>query len=348
MRPALLLLLFCLKALPDAAQSRQISGVVLDGQTADVLQGVSVCRDTCSDETDTNGRFTVRAPSGEVSLDFKCAGYKTGHEALLPAQDFITVFLQPGHAAGKRAAAKDKAPDSAGGGLKGRVPVAVTALEAETYQRITENPFEEAAAFPFSSFTLSGDQVSYCNVRRFLNGDRLPPKEAVRVGEMINYLPAESPPDTAFSGSMGLQAKLITCPWNRSHWLLALKAETREMPGDTLPPSNLVLLIDISGSMSAPRKLALLKKAFDVLAEHLTASDRISVIVYSGNATLVLPATPGDRKAEIKSLINNLSAGGSTAGTAGIEMAFQVARRNFIPGGNNRVIMATDGEIGVC
>jgi Ca-activated chloride channel family protein len=340
MRPALLLLFLCLQALPDVAQSRRISGVVLDGRTVDLLGGVRVGRDTGKTETDGNGKFTVSAPEGEVSLDFEREGYQTAHQTLLPGQDFVTVFLQP-----QPALAGTKADmDSAG---EGPMPVSVTALENETYQQITDNPFEDAGIFPFSSFALNANRVSFCNVRRFLTAEMLPPPEAVRVGEMVNYPARESPADTAFFGRMGLDAQVVGCPWSRDHWLLALTAVTRKMPADTFCANNLVLLIDISGSMSAPNKLPLLKKAFDVLADRLTASDRISVIVYSGSANVVLSAVPGNHRAEIKGVINNLSAGGTTAGTAGIETAFRVAKRGFIPGGNNRVIMATDGDFNV-
>lgn len=342
MRPALLLLFLCLQALPEVAQSRRISGVVLDGRTVDLLGGVRVGRDTGRTETDGNGRFILSAPQGEVSLDFQRKGYKTAHQTLLPGQDFVTVFLQPQPTLTGGAANTDSAK-----GGQGPMPVSVTALENETYQQITDNPFEDAEVFPFSSFALSANRVSFCNVRRFLTADMLPPPEAVRTGEMVNYPPAESPTDTAFSGGMGLRAQMVGCPWNRDHWLLALTAETPKMPADTFFASNLVLLIDISGSMSAPNKLPLLKKAFDVLADRLTASDRLSVIVYSGSANVVLSGVPGDHTAEIKSVINNLSAGGTTAGTAGIETAFRVAGRSFIPGGNNRVIMATDGDFNV-
>jgi Ca-activated chloride channel family protein len=285
-------------------------------------------------------------PSDKVFLRFRLPGYKAAGKRIPPHENFTTIFLSPTRTPDERKAGGPVA-GIPGASSSGRFPIAVNAPHNESYEHITENPFEPAARFPFSSFTLNADDASYCNVRRFITRGVLPPVEAVRIEEMINYLPYQSIMDSVLHQAMSFQPEVTTCPWEPSHWLMRVAVEAKKLAVDTALPNNLVLLVDISGSMDAPNKLPLLKKAFGVLVKQLDASDRVAVIVYSGNATMVLPPTPGNQKRKIMGVIGNLYAGGSTAGKAGIEMAFKLAKANFRERGNNRVIMATDGDFNV-
>jgi Ca-activated chloride channel family protein len=216
----------------------------------------------------------------------------------------------------------------------------------EQYNQINENEFLEAVNNPLSTFSIDVDSASYSNVRRFINDGMLPPRDAVRIEEMINYFRydyAEPEDDHPFS----INAELAECPWNYKHKLVQIGLQGKKMPVEDLPASNLVFLVDVSGSMNQPDKLPLLKSAFRLLVNQVRPQDRVAIAVYAGNAGLVLPATSGDNKEEILAALNSLEAGGSTAGGAGIQLAYKVAKDNFIESGNNRVILATDGDFNV-
>jgi len=216
----------------------------------------------------------------------------------------------------------------------------------ENYAAIDENPFLAVRANPLSTFSIDVDRASYSNVRRFLRAGQAPPKDAVRIEELVNYFRydyAEPAGEHPFS----VAAEVGPCPWNSNHRLMRVGLQGRHVDTRELPASNLVFLVDVSGSMDEPNKLPLVKDALRMLVEQLRPRDRISLVVYAGAAGLVLDATPGDRKGEILSAIDRLDAGGSTAGGAGIRLAYEVARRNFVRGGNNRVVLATDGDFNV-
>ena len=216
----------------------------------------------------------------------------------------------------------------------------------EEYDRIYENRFLLALQNPLSTFSIDVDTASYSNVRRFINSNQFPYKDAVRIEEMINYFSYDYPQpkkDHPFS----ISTEISTCPWNDSHRLIHIGLQGRKLETKTLPPSNLVFLLDVSGSMSAANKLPLLQKAFRLLVNELGAKDRVSIVVYAGAAGLVLPSTEATRKEVIVSAIERLKAGGSTAGGAGIKLAYKVAQENFIQEGNNRIILATDGDFNV-
>ncbi|HEX5734296.1 MAG TPA: VWA domain-containing protein [Blastocatellia bacterium] len=217
---------------------------------------------------------------------------------------------------------------------------------AEEYKRIDENEFMEAASHPLSTFSIDVDSASYSNVRRFINDGQLPPKDAVRIEEMVNYFKYNYPQPTN-SDPFTVSTELSTCPWNNSHKLALIGLQGKRISFDELPPNNLVFLIDVSGSMDEPRKLPLLKSAFRMLADQLRENDRVAIVVYAGAAGLVLPSTPGSNKTEILKAIDSLQAGGSTAGGEGIKLAYEIARNSFIQSGNNRVILATDGDFNV-
>lgn len=216
----------------------------------------------------------------------------------------------------------------------------------EAYDRIDENPFLAVRQNPLSTFSIDVDTASYANVRRFLNLRSLPPKDAVRIEELVNYFPYRyAPPedDAPFS----VHAETAACPWAPSHRLLRIALKGREIDFQNRPASNLVFLLDVSGSMNEPNKLPLLKSALRLLVERLGENDRVAIVVYTGASGLALPATSGERQETILAALGALEAGGSTNGGAGIELAYQVARENFIKGGVNRVVLATDGDFNV-
>jgi Ca-activated chloride channel family protein len=218
--------------------------------------------------------------------------------------------------------------------------------DAESYSQIDENPFLEAARAPLSTFSIDVDTASYSNVRRFLNDGQLPPKDAVRVEELVNYFSYDYP-QPAGSAPFSVTTETADCPWDARHRLVHIGLQGRRVASENLPPANLVFLIDVSGSMNDERKLPLVKSSLRTLAEQLTARDRVALVVYAGSSGLVLPSTPGDRTNDILGAVERLEAGGSTNGGEGIRLAYRVAQENFIQGGVNRVILASDGDFNV-
>lgn len=219
-----------------------------------------------------------------------------------------------------------------------------TPPNTEGYNPIDENPFHRPSINPLSTFSIDVDTASYSNVRRFINQGQLPPKDAVRIEEMINYFSYDYPQpqgDQPFS----INTDVAAAPWNAKHKLVQIGLKGKQM--ETLQPSNLVFLVDVSGSMSDPNKLPLVKQSLCLLVNQLSAQDRVTLVVYAGNAGLVLPPTPGSQKSRIIEAIDRLEAGGSTAGGAGIELAYKMAQQSFLKEGNNRVILATDGDFNV-
>jgi Ca-activated chloride channel family protein len=218
-------------------------------------------------------------------------------------------------------------------------------FNTEAYERIEENPFRSAKDVPLSTFSIDVDRASYANVRRFIMQGQLPPVDAVRLEELVNYFPYQyQEPDDA---PVHLRADVAVAPWAPQHRLVRVALQARRVATEHLPPANLVFLMDVSGSMAAQNKLPLLKDAFLLLVDQLRPQDRVAIVVYAGSAGLVLPSTPASDKTTIRTAIDRLGAGGSTAGGAGIALAYKVARENFIAGGNNRVILATDGDFNV-
>lgn len=219
-------------------------------------------------------------------------------------------------------------------------------MNTEDYTQLPENDFQEVLNRPLSTFSVDVDRASYANVRRFLNSGQWPAPGSVRLEEMINYFNYDYPTPT-HEVPFSVDTELTDCPWNDQHKLLRIGLKGREIPTAQIPASNLVFLLDVSGSMQAYNKLPLLKIAFTLLTQQMRPEDRVAIVVYAGASGLVLPSTPGDQKITILDALEGLSAGGSTAGAAGIQLAYQTARENFIPGGNNRVILATDGDFNV-
>jgi Ca-activated chloride channel family protein len=216
----------------------------------------------------------------------------------------------------------------------------------EEYDQVIENKFFDAVRNPLSTFSIDVDAASYSNIRRFITQGSLPAKDAVRIEEMVNYFNYNYPQPTG-SDPFSISTEISTCPWNTKHRLIQIGLNGKEIATENLPDNNLVFLIDVSGSMNQPNKLPLLKKSFHLLVDQLRKQDRVAIVVYAGNAGLVLPSTKGNDKEKILSAIDALEAGGSTAGGAGIQLAYSVAKENFLKGGNNRVILATDGDFNV-
>lgn len=219
------------------------------------------------------------------------------------------------------------------------------AHNTEEYDIIRENQFMDAQQNPLSTFSIDVDNASYSNIRRYLDYE-LPPVDAVRIEEMINYFSYDYPQPTD-RHPFSLTTEVATAPWNKEHYLVHIGLQGKKLDLDNLKASNLVFLIDCSGSMSDRNKLPLLKKSLGILLDQLGEQDRVAVVAYAGAAGLVLPSTPAVQKKKILSALNDLQAGGSTAGGQGIELAYQVAKEHLIEGGNNRVILATDGDFNV-
>ncbi len=216
----------------------------------------------------------------------------------------------------------------------------------ERYAEFTENPFLETSRAPLSTFSIDVDTASYTNVRRFLNSEQLPPKDAVRIEEMINYFDYEYP-QPAGELPFSVNTEVATSPWNPTNKIMKIGLQGRKVSLDNTPPANLVFLLDVSGSMNSPNKLPLLKEGLKMMVNQLKPQDRVAIAVYAGSSGLVLPSTPVGQKGEINAALNELEAGGSTNGGQGIQLAYSVAAEHFVRGGNNRVILATDGDFNV-
>ncbi|SEK42177.1 Ca-activated chloride channel family protein [Aquimarina amphilecti] len=216
----------------------------------------------------------------------------------------------------------------------------------ESYEEIVENNFEKVQTSPLSTFSIDVDKASYSNVRRMINNGQKIPSDAVKVEEMINYFEYDYKQPTN-DHPFAIHTEYGETPWNTKTQLVKIGLKGKEIPQDAIPASNLVFLLDVSGSMNQANKLPLLKRAFKLLVNQLREKDKVSIVVYAGAAGMVLKPTSGANKNEINQALDNLSAGGSTAGGAGIELAYKIAQENFRKDGNNRVILATDGDFNV-
>ncbi|CAK8712548.1 VWFA domain-containing protein [Candidatus Electronema halotolerans] len=216
----------------------------------------------------------------------------------------------------------------------------------ESYNAVNENGFIRTANDPLSTFSIDVDTASYSNVRRFINQGQMPPPGAVRIEEMINYF-SYSYPQPDGEHPFSVTTELGPCPWKNGHKVVRIGLKAKDIDKKDLPPSNLVFLIDVSGSMSDANKLPLLKQAMKMLVRQLNAKDRIAIVVYAGSDHLALEPTPGSDQGTIFNAIDSLGAGGSTHASSGIVTAYQLAAQTFMPGGNNRVILASDGDFNV-
>ncbi len=309
--------------------------------------------------TDRNGRFTLAAvPAGRARVGVAYVGFvPQARDLVVRAGQTVTADFILTPLGARRPEAKDElragtlpAPEAPRkvnvAGQSSSVLYRPAEFHTEEYGHRDDNQWQSPRRQPLSTFSIDVDAASYGNVRRFLREGSLPPKDAVRVEEMINYFHYDYPnprSDHPFS----VTTELGRAPWNPAHRLALIGLQGRRMSLGELPPNNLVFLIDVSGSMSSPDKLPLLKSAFRLLVNELRDEDRVAIVVYAGAAGLVLPPTRGNEKTRILEALDRLEAGGSTAGGAGIQLAYQVARDHFQAEGNNRVILATDGDFNV-
>jgi Ca-activated chloride channel family protein len=248
---------------------------------------------------------------------------------------------------GSRARAENIAPAAVALASPSAPPYYTQPANTERYAERSDNPVQRASEQPVSTFSIDVDTGSYSNVRRMLRQGVRPPADAVRAEEFINYFDYGHPAPTSLATPFRVTTELAPAPWNGRRQVLMVGIKGFDVAEAELPPANLVFLIDTSGSMNSPDKLPLLKQSFAELASQLRAQDRVSIVVYAGSAGLVLPPTPGDRRDEILGALERLEAGGSTNGGAGIQLAYEMAKRAFVPEGVNRVILATDGDFNV-
>lgn len=279
-------------------------------------------------------------------------------DVLLPVLLAVVILILPGCTYRKEAPPPSPPPRSTSVGPPppsrlpgGAIPLIARStrqaeFNTEEYGVIDEPGFAAVVNKPLSTFSIDVDTASYSNVRRLLHDGRLPPADAVRIEELINYFDYDYP-DPAEGEPFSIVTEMAACPWAPPHRLVHIGLRSKPVATENLPPNNLVFLIDVSGSMTAADKLPLLKKAFSLLVQQLRTQDQISIVVYAGAAGMVLPPTSGAQKTKILSTLSRLDAGGSTAGGAGMYLAYKLARENFIDGGNNRVILATDGDFNV-
>jgi Ca-activated chloride channel family protein len=230
---------------------------------------------------------------------------------------------------------------------QGAAPTLSPPTDTEQYADLAPNPVVATAEQPVSTFSIDVDTGAYSNVRRFLLQGNLPPTDAVRVEELINYFDYDYPRPESLAQPFSVHTEVAQAPWNPKRWLLKVGLQGFEVPFEQLPASNLVFLVDVSGSMMAPNKLPLVKTALKLAVEKMRPQDRIAIVVYAGAAGLVLPSTPASDKASILAALDTLEAGGSTNGGQGIQLAYEVARQHYVEGGVNRVILATDGDFNV-
>lgn len=216
----------------------------------------------------------------------------------------------------------------------------------EKYKDYEENPFVNVSEQPVSTFSVDADGGAYANMRRFMHLGQVPPKASVRIEEFINYFTFDYA-DPTNDENVALNSEISTCPWNTEHQLIRIGMKGKTIPANEIPNSNFVFLIDVSGSMSSPDKLEILKTGFKLMTDELRDNDKVAIVTYAGSASVLLQSTNGDEKAKIKRAIDKLGAGGSTAGAQGIITAYEIATENFIPGGNNRIIIGSDGDFNV-
>ena len=341
----------------------RIEGVVRD-INGSLIAGVTVTIDGTRLSASSNplGRYILaQVPAGTVTLRATQSGWKpaviTGVVVRAGQVTTVDVRLVSARPEEKEMASRDEVakvramPSVAGNGyvLPGSPSVAYQRAQpfnTEDYHNFKDNGFQRPSTAPLSTFAIDVDAASYSNVRRFLTQGQRPPADAVRVEELINYFPYDYPSPSG-ADPFSVTTAQMPAPWAGDHRLVMVGLQGRRIDARELPPSNLVFLLDVSGSMASPDKLPLVQRAFRLLVEQLRPEDRVAIVVYAGAAGLVLPSTPGSDKRTILAALDELQAGGSTAGGEGIKLAYQVAQQNHVASGNNRVILATDGDFNV-
>lgn len=337
---------------------RAITGVVISAGDGSVLPGVNVLLKGANNGTVTDhmGTFQLRVGEAGGVLVFSFIGYKT-KEVKVKSETHINVQLEEDIQKLEEVTVKgygEQKTMDISYAVTGMAPSATAPYpdyqqpqwNTEEYDAIHENIFHEARSNPLSTFSIDVDAASYSNVRRFIQNGQRPPKDAVRIEEMLNYFDYDYRQPSG-DHPFEVTTEISSAPWNEKHKLVHIGLQGKIIPSDDLLPSNLVFLIDVSGSMSNPNKLPLLKTSFKMLVQQLRDHDHVAIVVYAGAAGLVLESTSGGNKNTILEALDRLQAGGSTAGGEGIRLAYEVAKQHFKKEGNNRVILATDGDFNV-
>lgn len=344
----------------ESNETRTISGKVLDQHDNKPLPGVqiNIKGTSITTSTDALGQFVLVVGKQHQTLLATHNGYVAAEVPLTQANryeirltrtvsiwnELATIERQQRVEATNAMLAHDH---QRGRSLMTLMPVPrLPGQSVESYQSLSENKFFYPTQEPLSTFAVDVDAASYSNVRRFINGGQLPPEDAVRIEEMINYFQydLQSPRN---GEPVAIHTELSTAPWNQKHRLLRIGLKAKSMETDQLPPSNLVFLIDVSGSMAGANRLPLVKTSMKMLVDQLRDVDRVAIVTYASTATLRLESTSASEKTKIKDAIDALEASGATAGGQGIRLAYQTARQHLLPNGNNRVILASDGDFNV-
>ncbi|GFZ40967.1 vWA domain-containing protein [Bacteroides nordii] len=336
------------------AQTLTVKGKVTDAADGFGITGCTVLvkGTTRSTITNVDGEYTIRANKGE-KLIFSYIGYET--QTVKVTSERLNITMQAnsqileecvvvGYGMQKQV--------SMCGAVSNIMPGIMTRraytydMNTEEYKNIEENGFKKVNENPLSTFSIDVDAASYSNMRRYLNRGELPPADAIRTEELINYFSYNYPQPTG-KDPVKITTEIGSCPWNKNHRLVRIGLKAKEIPTEKLPVSNLVFLIDVSGSMYGPQRLGLVQSSLKLLVNNLRDTDRVAIVVYSGSAGERLPSTSGSDKQKIREAIDELTAGGSTAGGEGIKLAYKIAKKNFVKGGNNRIILCTDGDFNV-
>ena len=346
----LLMAVICLGTMN--AQTITVTGIVTDAADGTSITGCSVVnnRSKSGAITDVNGRYSIQAQKGDVLL-FRFIGYKEEKRVVKSAK--LDVKMKTDDVALEECVVvgygtmKTKAVT---GAYVAVCPTAMYDMDArmntEEYGRIQENGFKSVADTPLSTFSIDVDPASYSNMRRFINRGELPPADAIRTEELVNYFSYDYPKPTG-NDPVKITVEAGTCTWNTAHRLVRIGLKAKEIPTEQLPASNLVFLIDVSGSMWGANRLDLVKSSLKLLVNNLRNKDKVAIVTYAGSAGVKLEATSGGDKQKIREAIDELTAGGSTAGGAGIHLAYQIAKKNFISDGNNRIILCSDGDFNI-
>lgn len=347
--------------------AQRITGVVSNAENGLPLKGVNVTLKGTRLGTVTNfeGKYAIETDSAHQVLVFAFVGMQT-KEVKVKGRSIINVNLKSNNMPvvivedceeelffKMDMSISPMKQSAVAGGHRSKRAYGVIHNEAvpvnyntEGYSTIHENGFKKVGLNPLSTFSIDVDAASYSNMRRFISNGNLPLVDAVRIEEMINYFSYDYPQPKG-EDPFSINTELAECPWNSDNLLLHVGLQGKKIATNDLPPLNMVFLLDVSGSMSAANKLPLLKSSFMLLIDQLRPEDRVAIVVYAGNSGLVLPSTSGDKKQTIKESLNRLNAGGSTAGGEGIKLAYKIAEENFMENGNNRIILATDGDFNI-
>ena len=346
----LLMAVICLGTMN--AQTIIVTGIVTDAADGTSITGCSVVnnRSKSGAITDVNGRYSIQAQKGDVLL-FRFIGYKEEKRVVESVK--LDVKMKTDDVALEECVVvgygkmKTKAVT---GAYVAVCPTAMYDMDArmntEEYGRIQENGFKSVADTPLSTFSIDVDPASYSNMRRFINRGELPPADAIRTEELVNYFSYDYPKPTG-DDPVKITVEAGTCTWNTAHRLVRIGLKAKEIPTEQLPTSNLVFLVDVSGSMWGANRLDLVKSSLKLLVNNLRNKDKVAIVTYAGSAGVKLEATSGGDKQKIREAIDELTASGSTAGGAGIHLAYQIAKKNFISDGNNRIILCSDGDFNV-